>query len=103
MALKVYHQCGSVTDAVRIPGYPTRRTLYTWIAQEGTVKTERKPLNNTNTAEHPRNPPFEVKMDAIHCCFEPEESVKSVSKDINYTRAGIYSWRKNTFMEAPLH
>ena len=34
VALKVYHQCGSVTTTIRILGYPTRRTLYTWIANE---------------------------------------------------------------------
>ncbi len=100
VALKVYHQCGSATDAVRIPGYPTRLTLYTWIAQEGTGKTKRKPLNNTNTAEHPRNPPLEVKIDAIYCCFEPGESVKSVSEDIGYTRANIYSWCKKYLQES---
>ena len=33
-------------------------------------------------------------MDAIHRCFEPGESVKSVSEDIGYTRAGIYNWCK---------
>ena len=33
-------------------------------------------------------------MNAIHRCFELGESVKSVSEDIGYTRASIYSWRK---------
>lgn len=48
----------------------------------------------TNTAEHPRNPSVEVKMNAIHRCFELGESIKSVSEEIGYTRASIYSWRK---------
>ena len=61
---------------------------------EGTLKPERKELLLVNTAEHPRNPPVEVKMDAIHRCFELGESVKSVSEDIGYTRTSIYSWRK---------
>lgn len=94
IALKVYHQCGTVTTTIRVLGYPTRRTLYTWIANEGAIKPERKPLKRINTAEHPRNPPIEVKMDAIHRCFELGESIKSVSEDISYTRASIYSWRK---------
>lgn len=93
-ALKVYHQCGSATTTNRVLGYPTRRAFYTWIANEGAVKSERKPLELTNTPEHPRNPPVEVKMDAIHRCFELGESIKSVSEDIGYTRASIYSWRK---------
>ncbi len=93
-ALKLYHQCGSVTKTTRVLGYPSKRKLYEWILNEGTVKPERKELLLVNTAEHPRNPPVEVKMDAIHRCFELGESVKSVSEDIGYTRASIYSWRK---------
>ena len=90
VALKVFHQCGSVTTTIRLLGYPTRRALYTWIANEGSAKSVRKPLKLVNTAEHPRNPPVEVKMDAIHRCF----SIKSISEAIGYTRASIYSWRK---------
>lgn len=30
----------------------------------------------------------------IHRCFELGESIKSVSEEIGYTRASIYSWRK---------
>lgn len=94
VVLKVYHQCGSVTTTIRVLGYPTRRALYTWISNEGADKPERKPLNNINTAEHPRNPSIEVKIDAIHRCFELGESIKSVLEDIGYTRASIYNWRK---------
>lgn len=47
-----------------------------------------------NIAEHPRNPPVEIKIDAISRCFELGESIKSVLEDIDYTRASIYSWRK---------
>lgn len=94
IALKVYHQCGSVSATIRILGYPTRRALYTWIANEGVTKPERKSLKLINTVEHPRNPSVEVKMNAIHRCFKLGESVKSVSEDIGYTRASIYSWRK---------
>ena len=94
VALKVYHQCGSVTTTIRVLGYPTRRALYTWIANEGVARSERKPLKLPNTAEHPRNPSVEVKMNAICRCFELGESIKLVSEDIGYTRASIYSWRK---------
>ncbi len=94
IALKLYHECGSVTETTRILGYPTRRTLYSWIANEKMKKPERKTLQNINTAEHPRNPPVEVKLDTIHRCFELGESVKSVSEEIGYTRASIYTWRK---------
>ena len=94
IALKVYHQCQSVTTTIQFLGYPTRRILYTWIANEGVTKPKRKPLELVNTADHPRNPPVQVKMDAIHRCFELGESIKSVSEDIGYARASIYSWRK---------
>ena len=57
-------------------------------------KPPRKALDNTNTAAHPRPPPVEVKMDAIHHCFELGESIKYVSEEIGCSRAGIYAWRK---------
>lgn len=94
IALQVYHQCRSVTETIRILGYPTKRALYTWIENEGIPKSPRKELVCTNTASHPRNPSLEVKMDALHRCFELGESIKSVSEEIGYTRASIYAWRK---------
>lgn len=94
IALQVYHQCSSVTNTIRMLEYPTRRALYTWIENEGVQKPPRKVLDNTNTASHPRNPPVEVKMDAIHCCLELGESIKYVSEEIGYSRASIYAWRK---------
>ncbi len=93
-ALKLYHQCGSVTKATRVLGYPSKRELYEWILNEGADKPARKELLLVNTADHPRNPPLEVKMEAIHRCFELGESVKSVSEEIGYSRTSIYSWRK---------
>lgn len=93
-ALKMYHQCGSVTKTIRIMGYPTRRALYWWIENEGKEKPPRKEMNTTNTEGHPRNPSVDLKMDAIRRCFELGESVKSVSEDIGYSRASIYQWRK---------
>ena len=53
IALKIYHQCGSITTTIRGLGYPTRRALYTWIANEGVTKPERKSLKLINTAEYP--------------------------------------------------
>ena len=34
IALRIYHQTESVTETIRILGYPTRRNLYTWIAEK---------------------------------------------------------------------
>lgn len=60
-ALVVFHQTNSVSETIRILGYPTRRQLYTWIAAENMVKREYKQLPRfTNPPEHPRNPPLDV-------------------------------------------
>ena len=87
-ALRIYHQTESVTETIRILGYPTRRNLYTWIVEENTPPKTRKeyPVID-NPPDHPRNPPLEVKLDAIHRCYELEENIKYVSEDIGYSRA----------------
>ena len=103
IALRIYHQTESVTETIRILGYPTRRNLYTWIAEENTPPKTRKeyPVIN-NPPDHPRNPPLEVKLDAIHRCYELGENIKYVSEDIEYSRASIYQWRKRYLKEGTL-
>lgn len=64
---------------------------------------ERKPLPRiANSPEHPRNPPLDVKLDAIKSCFEHGESIKYVSEDIGYSRASIYQWRKQYLKKGTL-
>ena len=102
-ALEVFHQTNSVSETICILGYPTRRQLYTWIATENMVKRERKQLPRfANPPEHPRNPPLDVKLDAIRRCFEQGESIKYVSEDIGYSRASIYQWRKHYLKDGAL-
>lgn len=103
IALRIYHQTESVTETIRILGYPTRRNLYTWIAEENTPPKTRKeyPVIN-NPPDHPRNPPLEVKLDVIHRCYELGENIKYVSEDIGYSRASIYQWRKHYLKEGTL-
>ena len=103
IALLIYHQTESVTETIRILGYPTRRNLYTWIAEENTPPKIRKeyPVID-NPPDHPRNPPLEVKLDAIHRCYELGENIKYVSEDIGYSRASIYQWRKRYLKEGTL-
>ena len=36
IALRIYNQTESVTETIRLLGYPTRKNLYTWIAKENT-------------------------------------------------------------------
>ena len=103
IALRIYHQTESVTETIRILGYPTRRNLYTWIAEENPPPKTREeyPVIN-NSPDHPRNPPLEVKLDAIHRCYELGENIKYVSEDIGYSRASIYQWRKRYLKEGTL-
>ena len=103
IALRIYHQTESVTETIRILGYPTRRNLYTWIAEENTPPKTRKeyPVIN-NPPDHPRNPPLEVKLNAIYRCYELGENIKYVSEDIGYSRASIYQWRKRYLKEGTL-
>ena len=93
-ALRTYHRIKSVTDTVRQLGYPSREHLYTWIRNEGTPKEKRKKINLKNTTDHPRNPPSEFKLEVVRRCFENGESVKLVSDEVGYSRAGIYMWRR---------
>ena len=103
VALKVFHQTDSVSETIRILGYPTRKQLYNWIASENISPKGRKPLPRiANSPEHPRNPSLAVKLDAIKRCFEYGESIKYVSEDIGYSRASIYQWRKRYLKEGTL-
>ena len=103
IALRIYHQTESVIETIRILGYPTRRNLYTWIAEENTPPKTRKeyPVID-NPPDHPRNPPLEVKLNAIHRCYELGENIKYVSEDIGYSRVSIYQWRKRYLKEGTL-
>ena len=87
IALQVYHQRESVPETIRVLGYPTRRALYTWIGNEGILKSSRKQLTNINTIEHHRNPSIEMKINVLHRCFKLGESIKSVSEEIGYTKS----------------
>lgn len=67
------------------------------------MKRERKQLSQfANPPEYSRNPPLDDKLDAIRCCFEQGENIKSVSKYIGYSRASIHQWRKRYFKEGTL-
>ena len=73
-ALEVFYQTNSVSETIRILEYSTRRQLYTWIAAENIVKGQHKHLPCfANPSEHPRNPPLDVKLDAIRRCFKQRE------------------------------
>ncbi|MCR4803853.1 MAG: IS3 family transposase, partial [Lachnospiraceae bacterium] len=80
-----------------------RKQLYNWIYEEQHPPRGRKPYPIVdNHPTHPRNPPLNVKLDAIHRCFELGENIKFVSEDIGYSRASIYKWRKIYLKEGTL-
>ncbi len=89
-ALKVYHQSGSIRATVRLLGYPAQRTLYDWITQE----RKRKPPRRRNIWKRLHHPPVELRLEALHRCYNLGESVQSVSEDIGYTQASIRRWRR---------
>lgn len=102
-AIQLYDQTKSVTETIRILGYPTRRNLYTWISEKNSPPKVRKDYQIiVNPPEHPRNPSLDVKLDAIHRCFQLGENIKYVSEDIGYSRTGIYQWRKRYLKEGTL-
>ena len=67
-----------------IPGFVTK---------EQQKKNERGLILKT-PPNIPRNPPAEFKFEVLRRCFENGESVKSLSEEIGYSRASIYTWRK---------
>lgn len=93
-ALQLYEQTHSVTETIRILNYPGRQTLYKWIKEQGEPARVKSTYRGENTAEHPRHPPVALKLEVLSRCFERGEDVKSVSEEIGYSRASIYTWRR---------
>ena len=98
IALQIYPQCASVTNTFRMLGDPTKRALFTWMKNKGIQKPLRTALDNTNTAAYPCNLPVEVKLDAIHRCFELGKCIQSVSEAIGSTRTSLYSWQNKDLL-----
>ena len=93
-ALQLYEKTHSVTETIRILNYPGRQTLYKWIKEQGEPVRVKSTYRGENTAEHPRHPPVALKLEVLSRCFERGEDVKSVSEEIGYSRASIYTWRR---------
>lgn len=90
-ALTLYDQYKSVTKVIQSLGYPTRQTLYKWIEESSSpAKAEKQ-----NTAKkRPRCPSANLKLEALHRCFELGENIQSVSEELGYSRTSIYTWRR---------
>lgn len=99
-ALEVYEETKSITKTMRLLGYPARRqTLYNWINRKRLLPENRSTFRGHNTPEHPRHPPLELKLEVIRRCFEQGEDVQSVSKEIGYSPASIYTWRRKYILK----
>lgn len=94
IALKKYEETNSVTATVQALGYPGRETLYRWLNPMDSLRKQKSTFRGLNTPDHPRHPPVNLKLEAIHRCFELGEDVKSIADEIGYSRASIYTWRR---------
>lgn len=93
-ALGIYSSCRSIKETVRRMGYIfSRQSLYVWIKSDGKPPQKRKPKNLINTSTHPAIPTAEFKLKIIKRCFEDGEMVKTVAKEIGYSRQTICYWR----------
>ena len=90
----MYEETRSVTETIRVLGYPGRQTLYQWIREQNQPQKVKSTYRGENTPAHPRHPPASMKLEVLHRCFELGEDVKSVSDEIGYSRASIYIWRR---------
>lgn len=83
-ALEVYEETQSVTRTIALLGYPAcRQTLYNWINQKRKSPEDRSTFCGCNTSEHPRHPPAEIKLEALHRCFELGETVQKVANELS--------------------
>ena len=78
-ALQMYEETHSVTETIRVLGYPGRQTLYKWISKQNQPKMVKSPYRGENTETHPRHPPVKLKLEVLHRCFELGEDAFIVS------------------------
>lgn len=93
VALQKHEETQSINATIHLLGYPSKKTLYNWISEKGQPTKRKSAFRGVNTKDHPRHPSVELKLEVLHRCFELGEDVKSVSDEIGYSRASIYTWR----------
>jgi putative transposase len=99
-ALKLYDELGSVTKVIQQLEYPSRQAMHRWISERDSLPKEKPPRKKTNNKFlHRLHPSYEIKLDAIHRCFELGENVQLVAEEIGYSRVSIYQWRKKYIQE----
>ena len=93
-AMKLYSETGSVTEVIRVLGYPTRRTLYNWLEEEGEQDGKASPFRIGGRSERAAHMTDDLRKEALRRCFENGENVGKVAKEIGCSRASIYNWKK---------
>jgi len=104
-ALKEFKHTGSIRATIQKLGYPSPATLYRWYEHQkagitnwhgfaGSYEYCSNKPHSCNTSSNPRQPSTDIKIDALHRCFELGEDVEYVSRDIGYSRCSIYKWRR---------
>ncbi len=93
-AMKLYAETGSVTEVIRTLGYPTRRTLYNWLEEDGIQGEGGSGFRAGGRSERAAHLTDAVRKDALRRCFEQGENVGTVAKEIGCSRASIYNWKK---------
>ncbi len=93
-AMKLYSETGSVTEVIRVLGYPTRRTLYNWLEEDGIQGGENNAFRPGGHSERAAHLTDDVRREALRRCFEQGENVGKVAKEIGCSRASIYNWKK---------
>ena len=88
-ALAYYHKCGSNAKTRRILGYPSKSCLNNWIASEGKEAKPRVVRDNCKG-----NASFDEKMEAIYRCYELNEDIKLVAKELNRDVTTIRTWHR---------
>lgn len=101
IALKEFERLGSAQATITLLGYPSHSTLYRWYEHKLANKqnyhgSPEKPYSvenkYINSAQHPRHPDTNLKLEAIKRCFSLGEGVEYVSREIGYSRMSIYTW-----------
>ena len=93
-AMKLYSETGSVTEVIRTLGYPTRRTLYNWLEEDGIQGEENSPFRIGGHSGRAAHLTDQIRKEALRRCFEEGENVAKVAYEIGCSRASIYNWKK---------
>lgn len=98
-ALLLLEKTRSVSQTIRILGYPSKTSLYNWAREYQDIHDrfyDNHPSGNewmiSNAQQRPLHPSTEVKLEILKRCFERGEKITAVSSETGYSRTSIYNW-----------